>query len=145
MFARLLLLGAFICTTCAPAAAYPIDFGPAFHTTSVAVDGATISATVGGPRPGGRTHPRIRGGFAHVEAAGRSTRGHHTVIAPDLPGFGNSSIPSSGLNMETSAKRVRDAVVKLGYRNVAVVGHDIGLMVAYAYAAEYPHEVRRLR
>jgi pimeloyl-ACP methyl ester carboxylesterase len=69
---------------------------------------------------------------------------HFTVIAPDLPGVGNSSIPSSGLDMKTSARRVRDAVRALGYKKVRVVGHDIGLMVAYAYAAMYPHEVDRL-
>jgi len=66
------------------------------------------------------------------------------VIAPDLPGIGNSSIPSSGLDMKTSAQRVRDAVRSLGYTKVRVVGHDIGLMVAYAYAAMYPQEVNRL-
>jgi pimeloyl-ACP methyl ester carboxylesterase len=67
-----------------------------------------------------------------------------TVIAPDLPGIGNSSIPSNGLDMKTSALRVRDAVHALGYSHVYVVGHDIGLMVAYAYAAMYPNEVRKL-
>jgi pimeloyl-ACP methyl ester carboxylesterase len=69
---------------------------------------------------------------------------HFTVIVPDLPGIGNSSIPSRGLDMKTSAQRIRDAVHSLGYSKVRVVGHDIGLMVAYAYAATYPREVERL-
>lgn len=51
---------------------------------------------------------------------------HFTVIAPDLPGIGNSSIPSTGLDMTTSAQRVRDAVHSFGYDKVRVVGHDIG-------------------
>jgi pimeloyl-ACP methyl ester carboxylesterase len=67
-----------------------------------------------------------------------------TVIAPDLPGFGDSSIPKTGLDMKTSAQRVRAAVNSLGYSKVRVVGHDIGLMVAYAYAAMYPQEVEKL-
>jgi len=67
-----------------------------------------------------------------------------TVIAPDLPGIGNSSIPRSGIDMTTSARRIHDAIVTLGYRDVRVVGHDIGLMVAYAYAAMYPREVKQL-
>jgi pimeloyl-ACP methyl ester carboxylesterase len=46
--------------------------------------------------------------------------------------------------MKTSAQRVHDAVKSLGYTKVRVVGHDIGLMVAYAYAAMYPREVDKL-
>src|SRR6267142_336004 len=49
----------------------------------------------------------------------------HTVIAPDLRGFGESSAPSEGYTK-------------------AAIAHDIGLMVAYAYAAQYPGEVDRL-
>ena len=79
-----------------------------------------------------------------MEALAIALAPHFTVIAPDLPGIGNSSIPASGLDMQTSAKRVRDAVSSLGYTNVRVVGHDIGLMVAYAYAAMYRQEVKRL-
>jgi pimeloyl-ACP methyl ester carboxylesterase len=67
-----------------------------------------------------------------------------TVIAPDLPGIGDSSIPKSGVDMKTSAQRVHDAVRSLGYSKLRVVGHDIGLMVAYAYAAIYPQEVEKL-
>jgi pimeloyl-ACP methyl ester carboxylesterase len=67
-----------------------------------------------------------------------------TVIAPDLPGIGDSSIPKTGLDMKTSAERVHAAVNSLGYKKVRVVGHDIGLMVAYAYAALYPQEVEKL-
>lgn len=67
-----------------------------------------------------------------------------TVVAIDLPGIGDSSIPASGIDMTTSAKRVHEAVRKLGYQRARVVGHDIGLMVAYAYAAQYPTEVESL-
>src|SRR5207237_9424185 len=67
-----------------------------------------------------------------------------TSIARDLPGTGASSIPTTGLDMKTSAERVRAAVNSLGYQKVRVVGHDIGLMVAYAYAALYPQEVEKL-
>jgi pimeloyl-ACP methyl ester carboxylesterase len=69
---------------------------------------------------------------------------HYTVIVPDLPGIGNSSIPAAGLDMTTSARRIRGAVRSIGYGKVRVVGHDIGLMVAYAYAAMYPQQVERL-
>jgi pimeloyl-ACP methyl ester carboxylesterase len=69
---------------------------------------------------------------------------HHTVIAPDLPGFGDSSIPESGADMKTAATRVHALARSLGVERAAVVGHDIGLMVAYAYAAQFPTETTKL-
>jgi len=67
-----------------------------------------------------------------------------TVIAPDLPGIGGSAIPSDGLDMVHAATRIHDLVKQLGLGKAAVVGHDIGLMVAYAYAAQFPADVDRL-
>ncbi len=67
-----------------------------------------------------------------------------TVIAPDLPGIGDSSIPADGLDMANAAVRIHALVKSLGIQKAAVVGHDIGLMVAYAYAAKYPDEVSKL-
>jgi pimeloyl-ACP methyl ester carboxylesterase len=67
-----------------------------------------------------------------------------TVVAQDLPGIGDSSIPSSGLDMTTSAVRIHTLAASLGIRKAAVVGHDIGLMVAYAYAAKFSQEVTKL-
>jgi pimeloyl-ACP methyl ester carboxylesterase len=67
-----------------------------------------------------------------------------TVIAPDLPGIGESSIPADGLDMKTAAKRIHGLARSLGVEKARVVGHDIGLMVAYAYAAQFPAEVEKL-
>jgi pimeloyl-ACP methyl ester carboxylesterase len=67
-----------------------------------------------------------------------------TVIAPDLPGIGDSEIPSSGLDMKNAATRVHGLVKSLGVEKARVVGHDIGLMVAYAYAAQFPSDVEKL-
>ena len=67
-----------------------------------------------------------------------------TVIAPDLPGIGDSSIPQNGLDMKTAAVRIHSLAQSLGIRKAEVVGHDIGLMVAYAYAAQFPSEVEKL-
>jgi pimeloyl-ACP methyl ester carboxylesterase len=68
----------------------------------------------------------------------------HRVIAPDLRGFDQSSKPDAGYDKKTMAQDVHALAVSLGFRQVRVVGHDIGLMVAYAYAAQYPTEVGRL-
>jgi pimeloyl-ACP methyl ester carboxylesterase len=67
-----------------------------------------------------------------------------TVIAPDLPGIGDSEIPADGLDMKTTAIRVHALAKSLGAEKARVVGHDIGLMVAYAYAAQFPAEVEKL-
>ncbi len=67
-----------------------------------------------------------------------------TVIAPDLPGFGDSDIPADGLDMKSAAIRIHSLVKSLGITKARVVGHDIGLMVAYAYAAQYPAETEKL-
>ena len=67
-----------------------------------------------------------------------------TVIAPDLPGIGESDIPGDGLDMKSAAIRMHDLAKSLGVQQAEVVGHDIGLMVAYAYAAQFPAEVTKL-
>jgi pimeloyl-ACP methyl ester carboxylesterase len=66
------------------------------------------------------------------------------VIAPDLPGIGDSAIPPDGLDMKAAATRIHALARSLGVAKARVVGHDIGLMVAYAYAAQYPAEVEKL-
>jgi pimeloyl-ACP methyl ester carboxylesterase len=67
-----------------------------------------------------------------------------TVIAPDLPGFGESDIPSGHVSMKWAAACIHDLAKSLDIKKAAVVGHDIGLMVAYAYAAQFPSETEKL-
>jgi pimeloyl-ACP methyl ester carboxylesterase len=67
-----------------------------------------------------------------------------TVIAPDLPGIGDSDVPAGGLDMKAAAIRMHSLARSLGVEKARVVGHDIGLMVAYAYAAQFPTEVEKL-
>src|ERR1700733_140099 len=71
-------------------------------------------------------------------------KGKFTVIAPDLPGIGDSDIPKEGPDMKTAAIRIHALAKWLGVTKARVVGHDIGLMVAYAYAAQFPAEVEKL-
>lgn len=69
----------------------------------------------------------------------------YTVIAPDLPGLaGSSFMPDGVYDMKRVAVRLHEFVHRLGYRRIRLVGHDIGLMAVYAYAAQYPDEVRKL-
>ena len=68
----------------------------------------------------------------------------NTVIAPDLRGIGASERAEQGYDKKTMAKDIRELVRQLGRTQVTLVGHDIGLMVAYAYAAQYPGEVNKV-
>jgi pimeloyl-ACP methyl ester carboxylesterase len=144
--AKILNICILLCLLVSPVAAraFPVDFGPGFSTRQVTLDGSMVSVTVGGHGPA----VVLLHGYAEDSRMWKplavALAPRFTVIAPDLPGIGNSSIPSSEIDMTASAHLVRDAVHKLGYSNVRVVGHDIGLMVAYAYAAMYPREVNRL-
>lgn len=67
-----------------------------------------------------------------------------TIIAPDMRGLGDSSRPSSGYDKKTLATDIHELVKSLGYQKIYLVGHDIGLMVAYSYAAQFPIEVEKL-
>ena len=70
----------------------------------------------------------------------------HTVVAMDLRGIGGSSKPpkSAGYDARTLAVDARGLMRQLGFARVSVVGHDIGLLVAHAYAVTYPDEVEKL-
>jgi len=67
-----------------------------------------------------------------------------TIIAPDMRGLGDSSRPASGYDKKTMAVDIHELVKSLGYKQINLVGHDIGLMVAYSYAAQFPSEVEKL-
>jgi pimeloyl-ACP methyl ester carboxylesterase len=69
---------------------------------------------------------------------------NHTVIAFDLPGLGDSTVPGSGFDAVTTATRIREAVHDLGFDQIELLGHDLGVLVAFAYARDYPAEVTRL-
>ena len=106
---------------------------------------------------GVRLHYRIAGtGPPVVLLHGYTQTGHmwhpivpplsaqRTVIIPDLRGAGQSAKPESGYDKKTLAVDVHALTAALGFDRVAVVGHDIGLMVAYAYAAQFPAATERV-
>ncbi len=70
--------------------------------------------------------------------------GTRTVIAPDLRGFGGSAKPEAGYDKKTMAQDIHALAKSLGHTRIGIAGHDIGLMVAYAYAAQYPSDVERI-
>jgi pimeloyl-ACP methyl ester carboxylesterase len=115
-----------------------------FLERDVTVDGARVHLRIAGSGPA----VVLLHGYAETSRMWKpladALAPRFTVIMPDLPGIGDSSIPGSGIDMKTSAARIHAAVRSLGFDKADVVGHDIGLMVAYAYAATYPQEVGKL-
>ncbi len=68
----------------------------------------------------------------------------HTVIVPDLRGAGESAKPESGYDKKNMAVDIHELTSSLGFDRVSIVGHDIGLMVTYAYAAQFPQDTERV-
>ena len=66
------------------------------------------------------------------------------VVAPDLPGCGDSDRPTSGYDKRSVAETIYQFVEHLKLGPINLVSHDVGMMVAYAYASTYKAEVRRL-
>jgi haloacetate dehalogenase len=68
----------------------------------------------------------------------------HTVIAPDLRGYGLSDKPVSGYDKRTMALDISGLVSALGFSSAAVVGHDRGARVAHRWALDHPSQISRL-
>ena len=69
---------------------------------------------------------------------------NYTVIVPDLRGLGDSSKPVDGYDGNTTAEDIHQLVIQLGFRDIFLVGHDLGAFISYSYAAAHPNEVSRL-
>lgn len=117
-----------------------------FHEASQAVgDGMTLHYVRGGS---GEPVVLIHG-FAETARMWRPLLQplgkEYTVITPDLPGLdGSSPTPNGEYDMKTIALRLHELVKRLGFTRIRLAGHDIGMMAAYAYAAQFPNEVQKL-
>jgi pimeloyl-ACP methyl ester carboxylesterase len=143
LFLGLAVLGALFLTT-SSAQAYGQATAGAIASRNVEINGVKLHyLTAGHGTPLILLH-----GYAETSRMWRpiipALAERFTVIAPDLPGIGDSDIPADGLDMKSAAIRIHDLAKSLGVQKVEVVGHDIGLMVAYAYAAQFPAEVTKL-
>ena len=68
----------------------------------------------------------------------------HTVIAPDLPGHGQSSAPAGDYSLGAHAAALRDLMVALGHPSASVAGHSLGGGIALQFAYQFPGHTRRL-
>jgi pimeloyl-ACP methyl ester carboxylesterase len=127
-----------------PAAAQVHPFPASFRTQNIQTDGAKLHVRVGGQGPAVvLLHGFGDTGDMWAPLAADLAR-DHTVVVPDLRGMGLSSRPPGGYDKRTQAADIRSVLTTLGIDRAAVVGHDIGTMVAYAYAARYPEKTEKL-
>jgi pimeloyl-ACP methyl ester carboxylesterase len=124
--------------------AAPTPFPTDFRSSHVVNADATINVRVGGHGPA----VVLIHGFAETgdmwSPMAAVLAKDHTVVVPDLRGMGLSSHPAGGYDKWTQAGDIRAVLDKLGIDRADIVGHDIGVMVAYAYAARYPEKTNRL-
>lgn len=135
---RALLIASMLVAVSFPATAEVTPFPSSFLTQDIAVDGAKIHVRVGGKGPAVvMLHGFGDTGDMWAPLAADLAK-DHTVVVPDLRGLGLSSIPEGGYDKKTQAGDVRGVLAALGIENAVIIGHDIGTMVAFAYASRYP-------
>ena len=114
-----------------------------FHTEEIATNGATLHVRIGGKGPA----VVLLHGFGDTgdmwEPVAEVLVKDHTVIVPDLRGMGLSSHPDNGYDKKTEAQDIAAVMDHLKVQKAALVTHDIGNMVGYALAAQYPERITR--
>lgn len=126
------------------AAADAFAFPESFRVEEIATPGATIHVRHGGHGPAVvLLHGYGETGDMWVPMAKDLMR-DHTVVVPDLRGLGLSSKPKGGFDKKTQADDVAAVLDALKIQSADLVAHDIGNMVGYAFAAQYPARVTRL-
>jgi len=130
--------------TALPAAAVMQPFPNSFGVQEVRANGTTIHVRVGGTGPA----VVLLHGFADTgdmwAPLAAALAGDHTVIVPDLRGMGLSAVPDQGFEKTNQAKDIADVLDTLHIERADIVGHDIGNMVAFAFAERYPGRTSRL-
>lgn len=137
------LLGAAL-TAALPVSAQPVPYPAGFTLQNIATNGTTLHVRVGGTGPAVvLIHGFGDTGDMWTPLAIELAKDHRVVV-PDLRGMGLSAKPESGYEKKNQAKDIRGVLEKLGIDQADIVGHDIGVMVAYAYAWNYPAKTTKL-
>lgn len=126
------------------AMAQPMPYPAAFKQRDIATNGTTLRVRVGGSGPA----VVLIHGFGDTgdmwTPLAIALAKDHRVVVPDLRGMGLSAKPEGGYDKKNQAKDIRGVLDSLGIDHADIVGHDIGVMVAYAYAAAYPTQTTKL-
>jgi pimeloyl-ACP methyl ester carboxylesterase len=118
-------------------------FPPEMRVQRIQTDGATIYVRAGGKGPA----VVMLHGFADTgdmwAPLAQALIKDHMVIVPDLRGMGYSSYPADGYDKKTQGVDIATVMDKLGVQKADLVTHDIGNMVGYALAAQYPDRITK--
>jgi pimeloyl-ACP methyl ester carboxylesterase len=118
-------------------------FPAGFRIQNVPTNGTTLHVRIGGKGPAAvLLHGYGETGDMWVPLAAALVR-DHTVIVPDLRGMGLSSRPEGGYDKKTQGRDVAGVLDALKIEQADLVAHDIGNMVGFAFAAQYPSRVVR--
>lgn len=118
-----------------------MQWPPEFHTQDIATNGAIIHTRVGGSGPAVvLLHGYGETGDMWIPMAADLAR-NYSVVVPDLRGLGLSSKPEGGFDKKTQAGDVAGVLDTLKIKHAHLVTHDIGNMVGYAVAAQFPDRV----
>jgi pimeloyl-ACP methyl ester carboxylesterase/quercetin dioxygenase-like cupin family protein len=119
-------------------------FPAGFKIQSISTNGTTINVRVGGQGPGVvLIHGYGDTGDMWIPLAAELAK-DHTVVVPDLRGMGQSAVATTGFTKKMQAEDIAGVLDALKIRNVDVVGHDIGNMVAFAFAMTHRDRTTRL-
>ena len=130
--------------TALPAAADIQPFPGGFSAKEIQANGTTLHVRVGGSGPAVvLVHGYGDTGDMWAPLAG-ALAGNHTVIVPDLRGMGLSAVADHGFEKRNQAKDIADVLDALHVERADVIGHDIGNMVAFAFAERYPERTSSL-
>jgi pimeloyl-ACP methyl ester carboxylesterase len=126
-----------------PAMADVEPFPTSFHSQLVDTNGTKLFVRVGGSGPAVvLLHGFADTGDMWAPLAARLAK-DHTVIVPDLRGMGLSAHPDDGYTKKNQAADIAGVLDRLNVVKADLVTHDIGIMVGYAFAAQYPRRVTR--
>jgi len=139
---RCFVAAALVTGAALPAAA-KIEKFTGIRTETIKTDGATIYVRVGGKGPAVvMLHGFGDTGDMWAPLANALIK-DHTVIVPDLRGMGLSSYPNVGYDKKTQGIDIATVMDKLNVQKADLVTHDIGNMVGYALAAQYPDRITK--
>ena len=138
------MLAAALLTAAPHATAQPKAYPATFKLQDIATNGTTLHVRVGGSGPAVvLIHGFGDTGDMWTPLAVELAK-NHRVVVPDLRGIGLSAKPEDGYEKKNQAKDIRGVLDTLGIDQADIVGHDIGVMVSYAYAAAYPTKTTKL-
>jgi pimeloyl-ACP methyl ester carboxylesterase len=125
------------------APAQDLTFPPTFREQKIATNGITLHVRVGGSGPAVvLLHGYGETGDMWVPLAVDLAR-DHTVVVPDLRGMGLSEHPAGGYDKKNQGQDVAGVLDALKIDRAALVTHDIGNMVGFAFAAQHRNQVSR--